>query len=153
MGLQLRHRVAGAGEVTAVARAPRPCLLEGARARRPCHGGFGGYNDSGMHAPPVEVPITLRCRRCGKLMTLASQTALPCCPHCGAVVRPWVPRLRDNKNAAILAFLALGFLTAGILLPFMSMSKLGMETSFSMLAGIRELYERGHALLAAILLE
>lgn len=85
-------------------------------------------------------------------MTLASETALPCCPHCGAVVRPWLPRLRDNRNAAILAFLALGFLTAGILLPFLSMSKLGMETSFSMLAGIRELYQRGHALLAGILL-
>src|SRR5687767_11463109 len=105
-----------------------------------------------MHAPSAECDATQPCRRCGQMFTLSSDTNLPCCPHCGAVVRPWVPRLRDNKNAAILAFLALGFLTAGILLPFMSMSKLGMETSFSMLAGIRELYERGHALLAAILL-
>ena len=86
------------------------------------------------------------------MFTLSSDTNLPCCPHCGAVVRPWLPRLRDNKNAAILAFLALGFLTAGILLPFISMSQLGHERIFSMIGGIRELFDRNHYFLAIVLL-
>lgn len=74
---------------------------------------------------------------------------LASCPHCGASVRPL---LRDNRVAAILALLALAVLTAGILLPFMSMSKFGLEQSYSLIGGIIELFERGYWFLGSILL-
>lgn len=75
--------------------------------------------------------------------------ALAACPHCGASVRPM---LRDNRIAAVLALLALGVLTAGILLPFISMSKFGVEQSYSLIGGIIELFDRGYTFLGSILL-
>ena len=46
-------------------------------------------------------------------------------------------RIRDNRIAAVAAFFGLFVLTAGILLPFMSMSQLGHENVFSTIGGIR----------------
>jgi paraquat-inducible protein A len=43
-------------------------------------------------------------------------------------------------------------LTAGILLPFISMSELGQERIFSLLGGINELFHRNNVFLACILL-
>jgi paraquat-inducible protein A len=93
------------------------------------------------------------CRRCGKTFAPPStKLLLPSCPHCGASVVPLLQKLHKNRNAAVLAFFAIAVLTAGILLPFISMSQLGQERIFSLLGGIRELYQRDHLFLAAILL-
>ena len=60
--------------------------------------------------------------------------------------------LRDNRIAALLALLAMVVLTIGILLPFVSMSKFGVDRSYSLIGGIIELYDRGYAFLGTILL-
>src|SRR5437016_6068296 len=95
----------------------------------------------------------LNCRRCGKPISApAVEMLLPCCPHCGASLKPLLFKLHDNRNAAVLAIFGLATLTAGILLPFISMSELGQERIFSLLGGIRELFQRQHIFLACILL-
>ena len=107
-----------------------------------------------MHAQTGQVAVAAgvaSCRRCGKAYAPAA-SAFAACPHCGAAVRPLLSRLRDNRIAAVTAFFGLFVLTAGILLPFMSLSQLGHENIFSMIGGIQELYRRGNAMLATILL-
>ncbi|HEV8606992.1 MAG TPA: paraquat-inducible protein A [Tepidisphaeraceae bacterium] len=95
----------------------------------------------------------LTCRRCGKTFTPpTTKIFLPSCPHCGTSLHPLWHKLHNNRNAAVLAVFAIAVLTAGILLPFISMSQLGQERIFSLLGGIRELYQRDHLFLAAILL-
>jgi uncharacterized paraquat-inducible protein A len=98
-------------------------------------------------------PQTNLCRRCHKPFTAPSPTTfLPSCPHCGTSLRPLLPHLRDNRNAAVLAIAAIAVLTAGILTPFMSMTTFGKEKIYSLLGGIRALYHRDHIFLGAILL-
>jgi paraquat-inducible protein A len=94
----------------------------------------------------------LACRRCGKRYAVSDGVAFAACPHCGAAVRSLLDRLRDNRIAAVTAFLGLFVLTAGVLLPFISMSQLGHEQVYSMMDGITELYRRGNGMLASILL-
>jgi len=95
----------------------------------------------------------LTCRRCGKSFSLPTHNIfLPSCPHCGTSLRPLWEKIHNNRNAAVLALFALAVLTAGILLPFISMSQLGEERIFSLLGGIKELFDRDHIFLASILL-
>jgi paraquat-inducible protein A len=98
-------------------------------------------------------PTTNTCRRCGKTFSLPTKNiVLPSCPHCGTSLKPLWEKIHNNKNAAVLALFALAALTTGILLPFISMSQLGEERIFSLLGGIKELFDRDHILLASILL-
>ncbi len=60
--------------------------------------------------------------------------------------------LLHKNNCFAAALFALAALTAGILLPFISMSQLGEERIFSLLGGIRELFDRDHLFLGLILL-
>jgi paraquat-inducible protein A len=95
----------------------------------------------------------ITCRRCGKdFAPPPNKLFLPSCPHCGTSLKPLWQKFHNNRNAAVLAVFALATLTAGILLPFISMSQLGQERIFSLLGGINELYHRDHLFLAAILL-
>src|ERR1043165_8805073 len=82
------------------------------------------------------------CRRCGKSFSIPTKNSfLPSCPHCGTSLRPLWHSIQNNRNAAVLSVFALAALTAGILLPFISMSQLGEERIFSLLGGIKELFE------------
>jgi paraquat-inducible protein A len=58
----------------------------------------------------------------------------------------------DNRNAAVLALLAMGVLTAGILMPFISMMQLGTTRTFSLIGGIRELFDRKSYFIGCVLL-
>jgi len=104
-----------------------------------------------MTSIPSQSPA-VTCRRCSQPYLLPAHVALPSCPRCGAAYVPLLRRLRDNRNAAALAFLALPVLTIGILTPFISMSQFGYAHAYSLLAGIRELYTRGNTFIASILL-
>ena len=77
---------------------------------------------------------------------------MPSCPYCGASVRPLGGGIRNNRNAAVLALLATATLTAGLVLPFVSLSKLGHERIMSLMGGIRELFERRYIWLGLLLL-
>src|SRR2546430_14595843 len=104
-------------------------------------------------AENVATSSILTCRRCGKSFTPpTSHLFLPSCPHCGTSLKPLWHSLHNNRNAAVLSIFALAALTAGIFLPFISMSQLGEERIFSLLGGIRELFDRDHIFLACILL-
>ena len=102
-----------------------------------------------MPSPHSSSSQVIHCRRCEQAYSLAGSGAMASCPHCGASVRPM---LRDNRIAALLALLAMVVLTIGILLPFVSMSKFGVDRSYSLIGGIIELYDRGYAFLGTILL-
>lgn len=114
---------------------------------------------------PIDAPIqsgttnnppqttNIFCRRCGKTFSPPpTNTFLPSCPHCGTSIQPLWPRLHNNRNAAVLALFALAILTAGVLLPFISMTQLSETRIFSLLGGIQELFQRDHIFLASILL-
>jgi paraquat-inducible protein A len=104
-------------------------------------------------AENVATTELVTCRRCARDFAAPPASMLmPSCPHCGASLRPLWHRIHSNRNAAVLAFFGLIALTAGILQPFMSLTKLGQEHVHSLLGGIRELYVRDHILLATILL-
>jgi paraquat-inducible protein A len=77
---------------------------------------------------------------------------LPSCPHCGAAVRPLWQRLRDNRNAAVLAAAAVVCLSVALTLPFLTVSQFGTRQTYSLPGGIRDLYRRDHVFLAAVLL-
>src|SRR5437016_11098407 len=102
---------------------------------------------------PLTTDKAITCRRCGKTFAPpAANLFLPSCPHCGTSLHPLWHKLHTNRSAAVLALFALATLTAGILLPFISMSQLGQERIFSLLGGIRELFDRDHIFLGSILL-
>jgi paraquat-inducible protein A len=93
------------------------------------------------------------CRRCRGQFTMP---ATPChrwlvCPHCGASVRPLAEKWRSNRNAAMLSCLSLLVLVPAALLPFMSIVKLGQAESYSILGGIRQLFDDGQLFLAIII--
>src|SRR5881394_1934876 len=89
---------------------------------------------------------SITCRRCQQTYVLR-RTILPACPHCGAAPVPLRKRLRHNGIAAVLCVLALITLSIAINLPFISMSKLGEERSFSLLSGIMELFHTQQVLI------
>ena len=91
---------------------------------------------------PLTTDRFLICRRCHNALSLPpAKLFLPSCPHCGASLHPLLPKLKNNRNAAVLTLFALAALTFGILLPFISMTNLGETRSFSLLGGIRELLQ------------
>lgn len=99
------------------------------------------------------LPTAISCRRCNRTFERPdASVALPSCPHCGAAVRPLWSKVRNNRNAAVLALLALPVLTAAIFLPFISISKLGHERIMSLMGGIGELFERRYIWLGLLLL-
>ena len=77
---------------------------------------------------------------------------MPSCPHCGASARPLWHRVVDNRNAAVLALFALAALTVGILMPFVSMVQFSAARTFSLVGGIRELFDRGNVFIGIVLL-
>lgn len=91
------------------------------------------------------------CRRCGQSYIDAGG-ALAGCPHCGAAPRPLRHQLRHNGLAAVIAVVALIVLVIGMVMPFISMTKLGMSRVFSLVGGIIELFHSGNVFIAAILL-
>ena len=65
---------------------------------------------------------------------------------------PLRTRIRDNRAAAVLAIAALAMLAVGLTRPFMTMEKLGDRRSFSLVAGVRQLFDDGYVVIGAILL-
>lgn len=93
------------------------------------------------------------CRRCGERFTVPVGTGprLPVCPHCGASVTPLLAKWKSNKNATVLACLSLLALIPAVLLPFMSIVKLGRTETYSLVGGIRQLAVDGQWLLASVI--
>src|SRR5581483_1719428 len=96
--------------------------------------------------------IDILCRRCGREYVLHRPMLLPACPHCGKAPVPLAQRLRHNGLAAVLCVLALVTLTTAINCPFISMTKLGEERTFSLIGGIMELFSTNQALIGLVLL-
>jgi paraquat-inducible protein A len=61
-------------------------------------------------------------------------------------------RWRHNRNAALLAFVALLLLIPGVSAPFMTMAGLGQERTYSLVGGIVALFEGGSVFLGALIL-
>ena len=93
----------------------------------------------------------ITCRRCGTQF-LASGGSLAACPQCGASPSPLRHHLRHNGLAAVLAVIALIVLVIGMVMPFISMSKLGTSRVFSLVGGILELFHSGNIFIGIILL-
>jgi paraquat-inducible protein A len=94
----------------------------------------------------------ISCRRCGREYSLRRRMLLPACPHCGKAPVPLTRRLRHNGLAAVMCVLALVTLAIAINRPFISMSKLSEERTFSLLSGIFELFRTNQVLIGSILL-
>jgi len=92
------------------------------------------------------------CRRCTRAYELRAGSILPACPHCGASPRGLFSRLKDNRIAAIIATLALVTLAIALTMPFMDMTTLGRRREFSLIGGIRQLFQDSHYVLAGVLL-
>lgn len=98
----------------------------------------------------AEMRIT--CRRCGEPFAFETRSWLPACPRCGRAAVPLRDRFASNRVAAVLAVLALVCLGVGLATPFMTMDKLGQRTTFSLVGGVRELFERGNVIIGSVLL-
>src|SRR5689334_21021780 len=99
-------------------------------------------------------PVLVRCRRCcGQYELPATRSLLlHACPHCGAAPMPLWRRIgRHNGVAAIMCIAALIVLSAAVVMPFISMSKLGEVRIFSLVSGIGELFDRGNWLIGSVL--
>jgi paraquat-inducible protein A len=103
-----------------------------------------------VSAPAVPTPQV--CRRCAGQFSLPHKTRLPSCPHCGAAIIPLHRRLRDNRLAAVLALLAAITLASSLFFPFIAITQLNDTHAYSLLGGIRELFDRGNIFLGALLL-
>jgi paraquat-inducible protein A len=95
---------------------------------------------------------TVQCRRCGGAFAFDDRTWLPACPSCGTAAVPLRDRFASNRVAAVLAVLALICLGVGLSTPFMTMEKLGDRTTFSLVGGVVELFERGNVIIGSVLL-
>lgn len=96
---------------------------------------------------------TIFCRRCGAPYTCPNPHALlVACPHCGKAPLPLWKRINTNGLSAVLAVLALVFLTGGVSLPLISTTTLGEERVFSLIGGIAEMFRRGERFIATVLL-
>ncbi|MBC8106656.1 MAG: paraquat-inducible protein A [Anaerolineae bacterium] len=95
----------------------------------------------------------VRCRRCRRRYELpATRSIFRACPHCGAAPLPLWRRIgRHNGVAAILCIAALIVLSAAVVMPFISMSKLGEVRIFSLISGIGELFDRGQWVIGTVL--
>jgi paraquat-inducible protein A len=95
---------------------------------------------------------TTICPRCSTAYAIATSTWLPACPNCGRAPISLRTRVRDNRLAAVIAGLAGFTLAVGFTQPFLTMEKLGERTTFSLITGVRELFERGYVILGCVLL-
>ncbi len=73
------------------------------------------------------------------------------CPHCRAPILHAARARRSNQNAATLAILSEAVLAFAVFLPFMSVTKLGETETYSLVGGIRELWQQGETALALII--
>ena len=102
----------------------------------------------------IQAATLLRCRRCHKQYELpaTSRALFRACPHCGAAPMPLWRRIgRHNGVAAVMCVAALVVLAAAMVMPFISMTKLGDERVFSLLSAIGELFDRGNWLIGGVL--
>jgi len=98
------------------------------------------------------MPDPITCRRCGGVYVLGEPRPwLPACPRCGASPRPLLHMARSNTVAAVLALAGLGVLAAAFVYPFMTMTALGEQRTVSLIEGIVQLYDQGHALVATVI--
>src|SRR5690349_14262357 len=104
-----------------------------------------------MSSNPTIHGSSITCRRCGREYECAPGI-LCSCPHCGAAARPLRHHLRHNGLAAVLAVLALIVLVIGMVMPFISMTKMGTSRVYSLLGGITELFHSGNPFIGTILL-
>ncbi|HYO25392.1 MAG TPA: paraquat-inducible protein A [Lacipirellulaceae bacterium] len=98
----------------------------------------------------------LTCPSCNEQFTVTpTQRGRFLCPHCHAPLPSFTaprPSLwRSNANAATLALVSELVLLVALFLPFMSIVKLGQTETYSLVGGIRQLWEQGEAALAAII--
>ena len=100
----------------------------------------------------MDPETSILCRRCGSAYRLAPGVLLPACPHCGASPRGLIRRVRDNRLSATLATAAAAALAVSLALPFMTMTTLGQQRQFSLIGGIRQLFDDGHVIIAGVLL-
>jgi paraquat-inducible protein A len=77
---------------------------------------------------------------------------MPACPRCGRAPVPLRARLRDNRIAAVLCVLAAITLAVGFSQPFLTMETLGQRSTFSLLGGVLELFDRGYWIIGSVLL-
>jgi uncharacterized paraquat-inducible protein A len=101
---------------------------------------------------PNNAAISVTCRRCGQIYEHAGHAVLSACPQCGASPAPLRHHLRHNGLAAVLAVIALIVLVIGMVMPFISMSKLGTNRVFSLVGGILELFHSGNFFIGMVLL-
>lgn len=95
--------------------------------------------------------LSILCRRCGQAYHHEGGL-LRACPACGASPVALRDHLRHNGLAAVLSVIALIVLVLGMVLPFISMTKLGTSRVYSLIGGIGELFHSGNTFIAAILL-
>jgi uncharacterized paraquat-inducible protein A len=105
-----------------------------------------------MAEEPIIPAQPITCRRCGRNYVLEARSLLSACPHCGASPTPLRHHLRHNGLAAVLAVIALIVLIVGMVMPFISMTKLGASRVFSLIGGIIELFHTGNYFIGGILL-
>lgn len=94
----------------------------------------------------------ISCRRCGQAYEHVRRRIFSGCPYCGASAVALRHRLRHNGLAALLAVVALIVLVLGMVMPFISMTKLGTSRIYSLIGGIVELFHTGDNFIASILL-
>lgn len=105
-----------------------------------------------MTTESVNTVSSINCRRCGQAYEHVRRRIFSACPYCGASAVALRHRLRHNGLAALLAMAALVVLVLGMVMPFISMTKLGTSRVFSLIGGIVELFQTGNNFIASILL-
>src|SRR5262245_31874891 len=73
------------------------------------------------------------------------------CPRCRAPVGERSLARRSNQNAATLAIFSEVLLALAVFLPFMSLVKLGQAETYSLVGGIRQLWQQEEFALALII--
>jgi paraquat-inducible protein A len=96
--------------------------------------------------------LTFPCRRCGTPYRVAASTVLPSCPKCGASPKRLVGFVRNNGVSAMLAVTACACLGVSMTMPFMTMTTMGQQRTFSLIGGIGQLWRDGYHILASVLL-
>ncbi|HEY1628886.1 MAG TPA: paraquat-inducible protein A [Tepidisphaeraceae bacterium] len=95
-------------------------------------------------------PVT--CRRCEQRYLAKPGRWLQACPRCAAAPTPLRKYLHDNRVAAVLALIALIVLVRGQTMPFISATNLGQTNIYSLVTGIKDLYQLNYYFIASILL-
>jgi uncharacterized paraquat-inducible protein A len=95
---------------------------------------------------------TIICRRCGQTYLARKGKWLQACPRCAASPTPLRILFHDNRVAAVMAVIALLVLVRGQTMPFISATNLGETNIYSLVGGIKDLYQLGYWFIASILL-